>query len=130
MAGSAWNHDTLSWHCPMSPSGCSDVWEQQSPVAEPAAAPAFTGAAGATAAADGHTGHAQQAARPPAMGPSDAQQGAYGISSSGGISSGGGVGGSGSGSSGGASGLYKCAALYPSAATSLKLGRNNLHLFR
>jgi hypothetical protein len=27
-------------------------------------------------------------------------------------------------------GVYKCAALFPSAATSLKLGSNNLHLFR
>jgi hypothetical protein len=33
-------------------------------------------------------------------------------------------------SGGGSGGMYKCAALYPPAKQSLRMGRKNLHLFR
>lgn len=133
-SSSVWNAESLSWHCPMSPSS-SDLWEAgHSPLA-----PLFeSGAAAAAAAGPGlGSSYGGTAVGPPGAAAA-AEQGANGSSGSAqqtvpGPGAGVGIEGSsssGGGSGGGASGLYKCAALFPSAATSLKLGRNNLHLFR
>lgn len=115
----------------MSPSS-SDLWEAgHSPLA-----PLFESGAAAAAAGPGlGSSYGGTAVGPPGAAAA-AEQGANGSSGSAQQTvPGAGVGiegssSSGGGSGGGASGLYKCAALFPSAATSLKLGRNNLHLFR
>lgn len=108
-SSSVWNNESLSWHCPMSPSD-SELWDAY-PLAPQPPPPA---AAAAAAAANGH-------------GPTAAGAGAAACSNSSSWQAPGAEGGS---SNGGMAGVYKCAALFPSAATSLKLGRNNLHLFR
>lgn len=157
-AGSAWDNNNLSWHCPMSPSECgSELWDAQSPLASmslslpppparlggvgggggsvggaAAAAAAVHGSNGSngsgshSGSAVGGGGYQQQQGEVAGVhnGHSTASNGnnnnnhrSTGSSSSGGAGS-------------GMTGMYKCAALFPSAATSLKLGRNNLHLFR
>lgn len=107
-SSSVWHNEALSWHCPVSPSA-SELWDMQSPLAT-----SLPGAAsGATA-----NGHSAAAAAVAGARNGRQQQQQAGMAEGG------------SGSSTGVPGVYKCAALFPSAATSLKLGRNNLHLFR
>jgi hypothetical protein len=123
-SSSVWNNESLSWHCPMSPSD-SELWDASPLAHQPPSLPAAAAAAAAAAAGTAANGHG------PAAAASGAGAAAGGNGSSGWQAPGAAEGGSGSsGSGGGASGVYKCAALFPSAATSLKLGRNNLHLFR
>jgi hypothetical protein len=129
-SSSVWNAESLSWHCPMSPSS-SDLWEGgHSPLA-----PLFESGSAAAGPGLGSSSYGGTAAGPPGAAAATEQgaKGSNGSSQQTVPGAGGGIEGSsssGGGSGGGASGLYKCAALFPSAATSLKLGRNNLHLFR
>lgn len=146
MSLSAWDPELLSWHCPMSPSGTSDIWDQHSlqglthlnlgPAA--AAGDATTGkvANGHAAAGVEHDPVPVLAARKRPTAAAAAAEGQRGGSSADGASApstvpaAAGTAAGGGGGSGVTGGVYKCAALFPSAEKSRRLGRKNLHLFR